>query len=270
MSVPRTLGSRILALLVGWCLGLVASLMPAQADVRAPVDVELVLAVNGATGIDDDAFRLQRAAYAAAIESPEVQAAIASGINGRISVLLLEWGGAYSQSVVVDWSVIEGPASAADFARAVRQGARRTIGEGGLAAAVATGIDLLEGSRYSGLRRAIDVVSHQPDGGSDAELARIRSLARSRGIVINALAIGRPGGQAAGSLAQTLRSGVISGPTAFVQQVDAPGALAEAVRRQLVVEIAGPVFLNDLERRWGARAESALPGPGRRPSGSTP
>lgn len=264
MHVPRLPRGRLLWLVVGLCLMLAASLGQARADGRAPVDLELVLAVNGAPSLDDDTFRLQRAAYAAAMESPEVQAAIASGINGRIAILFLEWGGPYSQPVVVDWSVIEGPASAADFARALRQGPRRTIGEGGLAAVIAAGIDLISESRYSGLRRTIDVASHQPDGGSAAELARLRSLARSRGISVNALAIGRPGNPPAALLAQTLRAGTITGPTAFVQQVDdGPTELAEAVRRQLVLEIAGPVFLNDLERRWGARAQSALPGPGR-------
>lgn len=235
----------------------------ARAQSLVPVDVELVLAVEASDDLDDSEVWLMRSAYAAALESPEVQLAIAAGIYRRIAIMFMEWGGARSQPVIVGWRTIEGPASAADFAFALRQKTPRlATGENALAAALAVGADQLDSNAYSGRRRVIDIAGDGLESDSEA-LLYARNRAVARGISINALVVERPGRSQTprSALVRAYASDVAGGPDAFVVSAADPTGLANAIRRKLVQEIGGPVFLQDLERRWGARAWSVLPGP---------
>ncbi|MFQ5566432.1 MAG: DUF1194 domain-containing protein [Paracoccaceae bacterium] len=108
---------------------LALSLMLAAAPAAAePVDLELVLLADATASIDDDEIRFQRRGYAEAITDPRVLDAIAATGYGRIAVAYVEWGDAYSQEVVAGWTVIDGAATAADFAAAVMQPPRLAHG----------------------------------------------------------------------------------------------------------------------------------------------
>ena len=100
-------------------LGLAAAVAAprlASAQRPATVDVLLALAADGSGSIDNDELRLQREGYGQALASPEVLSVMAKGINGAIAVVYVEWGGAASQHVIVDWTVIRDAASAAALA----------------------------------------------------------------------------------------------------------------------------------------------------------
>ena len=87
----------------------------AVADER--VDLELVLLADASGSIDDGEIRFQRRGYAAAMTHPGVLAAISQGYEQRIAVTYVEWGDETSQEVVVPWTIIDGPDTAAEFAR---------------------------------------------------------------------------------------------------------------------------------------------------------
>ena len=73
-------------------------------------------------------------------------------------------------------------------------------------------------------------------------LAEARAAALDAGIVINALAVlcdNCSGRQGTGNLEQQFRDRVIAGPGAFVVTADSRESFADAVRRKLVLEIAG-------------------------------
>lgn len=252
----------VVAALTGGVLAGLFAPAGARAQSPVPVDVELVLAVEASADLDDTEIRLLRNGYAAALESPEVQLAIASGIHRRIVVLFMEWGGPDSQPVIVDWRSIEGPASAADFALALRRAPRQAVGEDALAAGVARAAEHIETNTYSGRRKVIDLTGDGPEANAD-EMLRARNRAVARGIAINATAIERPGRSETprAALVHAYATDVAGGPESFVVTAGDPAGLANAIRRKLVQEIGGPTFLQDLERRWGARAWSALPGP---------
>src|SRR4051794_18243578 len=99
-------------------IGIVALLaMVAGAPARAEeVDLELVLAVDVSTSIDDSEFALQRSGYARAFMNPDVIAAIRSGPHGRIAVAYVEWAAAESQRLVVPWTVLSDAESGTLFA----------------------------------------------------------------------------------------------------------------------------------------------------------
>ena len=65
--------------------------------------------------MDHEEQRLQRRGYVSAITSNEVLEAISSGLTGRIAVAYVEWAGAISQFLTVDWVLIDSRESAAEM-----------------------------------------------------------------------------------------------------------------------------------------------------------
>ena len=231
---------RQLAMALTGLLGLLAA-PPAAAE---PVDLELVLLADASRSIDQAELRFQRQGYAAALTHPEVLDAIEQGFAQRIAVTYVEWGDAASQDVVVPWTVIDGLASAAAFADALLEAPRRARGPNAIGNALAAAHALIESSPFDGYRKVIDFSadSAYSFGGMPIDAARRAALAE--GIVINGLAIlcraaecsGRPSGY---DLEAAFASLIIGGPASFVVTADRDARFAEAVRRKLLLEIAG-------------------------------
>lgn len=242
-------------------LCLLASVAGGGAEARAAdVDVELVLAADGSGSIDDDELAVQRAGYAAAITSPEVLAAIRSGSHGRIAVAYVEWGAPESQHIIVDWTVIDGRASAAAFADALVSTPRAAFGYNSISNAIHFSTDLILGNAHEGTRKIIDVSGDGPQIGG-RPLPQVRERAVLAGITINALMIDRPGGSVRGPGGMPLdlhyRLDVIDGLGAFVMVAKDRASFAEAIRAKMAREIAaGP---GPAERLVLRKAPSAQP-----------
>ena len=225
-----------IACLLAW---LAIGIAPARAE---PVDVELVLAADGSGSIDADELRLQRDGWASALESPEVLAAIADGLIGRIAIIYVEWGGPASQHVIVDWHVIGDAAGAARFGTRLRESPRMAHGYNSISAAIDFGVGLVEANAFEAARKIIDVSGDGPNiGGPPIALSRSNALAK--GFTINALAIRRPGGSIRSvdgrPLERYYADAVIGGPGAFVEVADETRPFAVAAKRKLLQEIAG-------------------------------
>jgi hypothetical protein len=214
---------------------------PAAADVD--VDLELVLAVDISRSMDYGELELQRHGYIAAFRHREVVAAIASGPHGRISVTYVEWAGPESQFVVVPWTIVADVADAAAFAGRLAaepiQRERGTSISGSLAFAAAQ----FPASGATGLRRAIDVSGDGPNN-MGLPVVPTRDTIVGQGITINGLPILlRPSfGSSAFNIPDLdiyYEDCVIGGPGAFMITVDDPARFELAIRRKLVLEIAG-------------------------------
>lgn len=222
-------------------LGLVAMLADEAAGAQS-VDLELVLLADASRSIDDGEIRFQRQGYAAAITHPEVLRAIAQGFDQRIAVTYVEWGDATSQEVVVPWTIIDGPASAAAFAATLLQQPRRAYGPNAIGSAIAAGQALIEGNAIEGYRKVIDLSADSANSWSGVALAEARQTALLADIVINGLAVlcracsGRPNRY---DLEAAFAERIIGGPASFVVRADDDEQFAEAVRRKLLLEIAG-------------------------------
>ena len=212
--------------------------------VAETVDLELVLLADASGSIDDGEIRFQRQGYAQAITHPEVLAAIASGFNQRIAVTYVEWGDFTSQEVVVPWRVIDGAASARAFADELLSVPRKAHGRNAIGSAIAVGQGLIEGNAIDGLRKVIDVSADSAYSWGGVPLPLARRSALDAGIVINGLAIlcrdqdcgGRPvSSDVEGAFAHE----IIGGLASFVLTADGRGRFAEAVRKKLILEIAG-------------------------------
>ena len=227
------------------CLSVTAALSglwPATPASAEEVDLELVLAVDVSFSMDEDEQRLQRLGYVEAIRSAEVLAAIQDGITGKIAVAYMEWAGAAEQRVVVDWQVISDRSSAEAFtARLGRQPIRRVF-RTSISEALAVATDLIAENGYEGIRKVIDVSGDGPNNqGRIVTAARDRAIAA--GITINGLPLMLK--RSANSyfdlpnLDEYYATCVIGGGGAFLVPVRDIEAFGEAVRRKLVLEIAG-------------------------------
>ena len=222
-------------------LAVLASVSPSRAAER--VDLELVLLADASGSIDDSEIFFQRQGYAEAITDPDILAAIGLGQDGKIAVTYVEWGNASSQEVVVPWTIIDGEASAAAFAKQLLEVPRLAFGRNAIGAAIAAGLALIEGNDIEGDRKIIDFSGDSANnwGGIPIEVARQAALASD--VSINGLAIlcrvcatGRP---VSYDLEAAFERDIIAGPAAFVVTADGEESFASAVRRKLLLEVAG-------------------------------
>ena len=103
--------------LMGSIIALVALVFGQTVPVAAAeqVDLLLVLSSDVSRSVDHPKFLLQREGYAAAISDPQVLDAIRSGPHQQIAICFVEWSGFGAQKLVIDWTVIDGAASARKF-----------------------------------------------------------------------------------------------------------------------------------------------------------
>ena len=218
-------------------LALIAALAPGAAA-AAEVDVELVVAVDMSGSMDVEEKALQRAGYVAAFRSPELQQAIAEGAYRRIAVAYLEWAGSSSQVVVVDWTLIDGPESAEAFADTLEAQPLSRIRGTSISGAIDYAAAMFDDNGFEGWRRVIDVSGDGPNNRGRA-VTEARDAALERGVAINGLPIMLRPSRASGALDAYYAACVVGGPGAFVLPVRAREEFAEAIRRKLVLEVAG-------------------------------
>ena len=234
----RTWIFRIITVLAGI---LVWSAAAERLAAQEPVDLELVLVADGSGSIDDAELALQREGYANAVRNPRVLELLTGGIHGKSVIAYVEWGSAESQHTIVDWTVIDGPESAAAFGAALVAAPRQAWGFNSISNAIAYSQHLIQTNPYKGLRRIIDISADAGNiGGMPLSLARGNAVAS--GITINGLAISRPGSTRplrAVSLEREFREQIIGGTGAFVVTVDETISFAEAVLKKMILEVAG-------------------------------
>ena len=225
---------------------------PARAQ---SVDLELVLLADASGSIDDAEIHFQRQGYASAITHPAVLDAIEQGYDQRIAVTYVEWGGVDSQEVVVPWTIVDGPASAAAFAEALLTTPRRAFGRNAIGNAIALAQSLIEDNRIDGYRKVIDLSADSANNWGGRSIAEARAQALAADVVINGLAVlcrscsGRPNRY---DLERAFAETIIGGPASFVVTADGDDRFAEAVRRKLLLEIAGTAPGDDAAVRVAA------------------
>src|SRR5262245_747783 len=208
-----------------------------------PVDVELIIAVDVSLSMSPDELEIQRHGYAAALTDERVFEAIAEGGHGRIAVTYFEWAGTTSHHVIVPWTMI----TTRDDARRVAErlsaqppnSARRTS----ISSAMEFGADLFAESQFQGAKRVIDISGDGPNN-QGAPVDFTRNTVVAQGITINGLPLMTNGGLSSAydveDLDKYYTDCVIGGPGAFMVPVNDWSQFPEAIRRKLVLELAGP------------------------------
>ena len=207
------------------------------------VDVELALMVDVSRSMGPDELELQRRGYAAAIVSDQVVGAILNGFTGQIALTYVEWAGDASHRVVVPWTLIDSREAAEQVARTLTAnfsfGMRRTSIAGAIDFASAD----MAANEFEGLRRVIDISGDGPNN-QGRPVVEARDAAVAAGYVINGLPLMTHDELdnlwGVEDLDLYYQDCVIGGPGAFVIPVRDWKEFPLAVRRKIVLELAGP------------------------------
>ena len=221
----------------------VTSTSTAVAQARpVPVDLELILAVDVSGSVDEDEALLQRQGYVSAIADPEIVRAISSGMLGRIAVIYFEWAGDTWQVPVLDWTLIDSPQAAQAFAAKL---AVAPLGSGpwtSISDAIRTAAPMFDVNQFEGTRRIIDISGDGPNN-TGGLVEPERDLAVANRVTINGLPIINDRFNFFRAPMPNLdlyyRHCVIGGPGAFLVVAHGFKSFAQAIRRKLILEIAG-------------------------------
>lgn len=224
----------------GFALMLLFLAMPSRANDE--VDVELVLAVDVSRSMTARELQIQRRGYAEALRSEAVARAVKSGLIGKIALTYVEWGGQFWQRTVVDWQIIANENDLAAFADKITAHFDGTLRRTSISSAIDDAAARIETNSIASLRKVIDVSGDGPNNeGTPAPDARDRAVAK--GITINGLPLMTREGMGVrfhiDDLDDYYRYCVIGGPGSFVIPVTEWDEFPEAVRRKLVLELAG-------------------------------
>jgi len=239
------------------CFVLVAATLPLRAGAEAfrpaqeadsagdriVVDLELVLAVDVSLSIDSREALLQRQGYVQAFRDPLVVDAIGQGILGRIAVVYFEWANSAHTQLITDWTLIDSPASAEIFAAALERRRPGPAHYTSISGAIDFAATLFGDNGFEGTRQVIDVSGDGPNNWGDL-VNRARDRAVAQGFTINGLPIldlsaGPFSRYNIPNLDLYYRDCVIGGPGSFIVVAENFEAFGEAIRRKLILEIAG-------------------------------
>lgn len=228
--------------LLGAALATPALLRATSARANAPVDVELILAVDVSRSVDPEEQEIQFSGYAAAFRDRRLIEGIIGGPVGAIACMMFGWSDWHIQNVLVPWTRLDGSAAAHGFADAIAAAPRQTW----LYTSISGAMDFAArqfGQGFEGTRKVVDISG---DGVNNAgrPVAEAREDALAKGIVVNGLAVldrqPSPFAQNSGlpPLDQYYQGEVIGGPGAFLVVAEGFGAFEAAVRRKIIREIA--------------------------------
>src|SRR2546421_9008969 len=188
--VPAPLGGPRMTYLARPSFAFVAALLLLGPTARAaePVDLRLVLASDVSRSVDTRKFQLQREGYAAALSNPRVIEAIRSGPHGRIAICFVEWSGATSQKVVIDWTIVSDMASARKIGDQMLELPRSFADRTSISAGLEFSMNHLEQAPFTATRRTIDV-SGDGTNNSARDITSVRDEVLAKGVTINGLVI---------------------------------------------------------------------------------
>ncbi|MDJ0686337.1 MAG: DUF1194 domain-containing protein [Alphaproteobacteria bacterium] len=206
------------------------------------VDLELFLAVDVSRSMTRREMEIQRRGYAEALTSDPVWQAISGGMLGRIAVTYVEWAGDFDHRVIVPWTLVDDREDARAIADALTTQFVDNLRRTSISGVIDYATPAFNDNGFEGLRRVIDISGDGPNNqGRPVLWARDEALAK--GVTINGLPLMTKEGMGAqwhlDDLDRYYVDCVIGGPGAFVIPVYDWADFPEAVKRKLVLEIAG-------------------------------
>lgn len=222
-----------------------AVMLATVASAAEQVDLLLVLAADVSRSVDAAKFQLQREGYAAAISDAHVLDAVRSGRHGRIGLSFVEWSGAGSQRIVIDWTAISDIETAKNFGDRLLEAPRSFADRTSISSAIEFAMAQLAHAPYESARRTIDV-SGDGTNNSGGEVTAARDAAVAQGVTINGLVIlsetplawnpdhtNPPGG-----LENYYRNNVVGGAGAFVLAAQNFDSFGQAIVKKMIAEVA--------------------------------
>jgi hypothetical protein len=209
-------------------------------------DVALVLAIDASSSVKEDEFALQLQGYAQAFRSPRVQAVLSDA--GIVDIGAVLFSDTEIGLQVLPMMRLHSASGAEELAVRLEEMPRPLAGNTGIGVAVMAAISLLEAPGACAHRRLINLSGDGPESMAPRRRASVstaaaRQRAENLGITINALAIQSD----VPDLDQWYRTRLITGPGAFVMEVDGFESFSHVIELKLLREI-GPEPLASLHR----------------------
>lgn len=208
----------------------------------------LAIALDVSGSVDALEYRLQVEGLAAALEHPEVAAALLAMSDAPVRLAVFEWAGLADQRLLLPWAEIDSAAALAAAADRLRRSQRQAGSHTtALGAAMVAGGRML-GEQAACWKRTLDVTGDgkSNDGPRPRDVADAPELA---GLTVNALVIGTDaanrvdrGEVGLGELTGYFRAEVIRGADAFVETALGFADFEAAMVRKLLRELEVPVF----------------------------
>jgi hypothetical protein len=201
------------------------------------VDLELVLAVDVSSSVDEEEYQLQIRGVGAAFRHPDIIAAIESTGGNGIAVGMVQWSDNEEQALVGGWHIIKDAADAAEYARIIRRAPRIIAGgQTSIAGALTFSIDQINNNNIDSSRKVIDV-SGDGRANNGVHPMKIRDIALDQNITINGLVIinDEP------FLDGYFERGVIGGRGGFMMIAEDYRDYAAMILQKLLREIGMPV-----------------------------
>ncbi len=225
-----------------------AAVMGILATQAAAVDcrLALALAMDVSSSVDADEDVLQRSGLAAALLAPEVQDAMFSAPL-PVAIAVYEWSGRYNQELLVDWTMMYGPADVLRVAETISRSQRSYNSfPTAMGYALGFGAGLLREAPaclFQTLDMAGDGENNEGFGPEEA----YREFPFS-GVTVNGLVVNAADYEAEVTLIDFYRSEVLRGPGAFLEVAQGFEDYERAMRRKL-------------ERELRSQAIGSLPAP---------
>ncbi len=218
---------------------------PRLARAGDEVDLLLVLAADVSQSMQHADLVMQRRGYVAALRDRDVWRAVGSGSCGSIGLLYLEWSGVREQQVLVPWTRLAHAEDAEAFAARLEAAPLNTGTQTSISGAIAAARRAFATAPFVAPRMVVDI-SGDGENNHGGPAAEERDAAVAEGVTLNGLPVLRQGPLLAsvGSdnpspLEQHYRDQVIGGMGAFVLPANGFESFGTAIRRKLVLEIAG-------------------------------
>ncbi|WP_298973624.1 DUF1194 domain-containing protein [uncultured Roseobacter sp.] len=228
--------------------GIVGLTLFASGAGAAECRLALVLALDVSSSVDDTEDRLQRGGLVSALTAPEVSAAFFA-TDQPVALAVFEWSGRYNQEILLDWTLIEGPAELIGAAEAIAASKRsHNDFPTAMGYALGYGAGLLQRAPQC-LYKTLDMAG---DGQNNEGFGPAAAYAEFpfEGVTVNGLVVNGADYEAETGLIAFYKSQVLHGPGAFIEIAQGFEDYERAMRRKLERELTPPVIGMD-----GARPE---------------
>lgn len=227
-------------------MALWASPFPSDANTTSDCRIALLLALDVSSSVDAHEDMLQRRGLAAALASPEIQAAFLSSPQS-VAFSVYEWSGRTQQSTLLNWTVIDSRQTLLESAAKLALSKRSTT-------EFPTALGHAVGHAARLFRDApecdVQVLDVSGDGENNDGFTPKQAYDAFPldGVIVNALAIETFGEKAAdlaaqpGDMVAYYTRELIRGPDAFVEVADGFDGFENAMRRKLSRELSVTVL----------------------------
>jgi Protein of unknown function (DUF1194) len=207
--------------------------MPAEAQTKLPVAIELVLALDCSASVDRHEFELQISGLASAFRDADVLEAVENLKPFGVAIAITQWGGPGETRLLVPFTHVENARDAKAFGyRASFLSRLLRASVTSIATGINDSITLIEGNDFDGQRKVIDISGDGRDNGA-ASLDEARRRASNGGITVNGLSIASDDS----GLEGYYRDQVIVGSDAFVEPAQDFDDFARAIKEKLLREL---------------------------------